>query len=159
MMSGMDTNSIIPAAVVSAVSVVNGAIASVRNARDIAKQSSDSALKEAVSKAYDAVQDLKDRVLDLDEENRQLKAKLAQKESISYDPQTQYFYKDREVLPLCPTCYQQAASQPVYLTILESGATKCSVCTGYFDRAPKGRTLQQQDSRPLRYVVSRGVDY
>lgn len=132
-------NPLIPTALVSAASVVNGAIASVKNARDIAKQSSDSVLKEAVSEAYDAVLDLKDRVLALDEENRELKAKLAEKGNIRYDRDTQYFYKENEELPLCPKCYQQSDSRPVYVAIWDDGTTFCEVCQTSFHRAPKGR--------------------
>lgn len=55
MIIGMDSI----AAVVTTLSAVNSAIASVKNARDMAKDSQDANLKNAVSEALDAVLDLK----------------------------------------------------------------------------------------------------
>jgi hypothetical protein len=155
MIVGMD--SIIPTALVSAVSVVNGAIASVRNARDIAKQSSDSALKDAVSEAYDAVLDLKDRVLDLDEENRQLKAKLAQKDSVKRDPKFGYYFKDGEPdAPLCQRCYE-GAGRLAYLSgiIREDGGVLrrwCHQCekSFYEEHSTRNQTTGSYD--PLSWM-------
>ena len=113
-MTGMD--SIIPAAVVTTLSAVNAAIASAKNARDIAKQSESADVKNAVIEVYDAVLELKNRILELDEENRNLKVKLAQKDSVKRTSEFGYYFKDGEPDdPLCPKCFE-GEGKLAYLT-------------------------------------------
>jgi hypothetical protein len=50
-----------------------------KNARDLAKESKNHELKDVISDAFDSLLDLRERMLALDEENRELKLKLAKK--------------------------------------------------------------------------------
>jgi len=107
--------SIIPQAALTTVQIISGLAASAKNAVDLAKSSSSNELKGAVSELYDSVLDVKARVLDLDEENRSLRAQLAQREEIvGPDAKFGYFYfKSKPDEPLCPKCYQSAPSKVV----------------------------------------------
>jgi hypothetical protein len=116
-MVGMDPNSIIPAAVVSTVSLVNNAISSVKNAKELIKDSQDGKLHSAVSEALADVLELRIRLLELDGENLELKAKLAQKTTLKRGPEFGYYFKDGDPDPLCPKCYE-GQGKVAYLTPL-----------------------------------------
>jgi len=68
-----------PATGATVVQVVSSTIATLKNARDLAKDSKDNELKGVIGDAFDSLLDLKERILALDEENRELKAQLATK--------------------------------------------------------------------------------
>jgi hypothetical protein len=98
---------IIPSAIATTLSVINSAVSSLKNAKDMAKDSTDTSLKAIISESYDAVLDLKERVLDLDEENRTLRQKLERRDSVKRDRQFGYYFKDGDTQdPLCPKCYE-----------------------------------------------------
>jgi hypothetical protein len=126
---------IIPPAVATTVQLVSGAVASAKNAFDLAKASSDRDLKGAVSELYDSLLEVKGRVLDLDQENRDLKAQLARKGDIDgpTEPHGYFFYKDKPDKPLCPKCYQSQPSNIVFLEpikVNDSGGRyrECLIC-------------------------------
>lgn len=109
--------SIIPPAALTTVQIVSGLASSAKNAVDLAKVTSNNELKGAVSELYDSVLDVKARVLDLDEENRSLKAQLAQRGQIEGpDEKLGYFhFRSEPDKPLCPRCYQSIPSKVVYM--------------------------------------------
>jgi hypothetical protein len=80
-----------------------------KNARDLAKESKNHELKDVISDAFDSLLDLRERMLALDEENRELKLKLAKKGSFSGPvPPFGYMYKDGDMQhPFCPKCFQE----------------------------------------------------
>jgi hypothetical protein len=100
-----------PAAGATVVQVISSTIATLKNARDLAKDSKDHELKEVIGNAFDALLDLKERILVLDDENRELKTKLAKKESIIGPVRPfGYVYRTEDSThqyPLCPQCYQK----------------------------------------------------
>ncbi len=92
------------------LSAIGTALSTLKNARDLAKESKDHELKDVISDAYDQLIDLKERMLALDEENRNLKTKLAERDSI-VGPILPfgYFYlatDTSKASPLCPHCWQ-----------------------------------------------------
>jgi hypothetical protein len=99
---------IIPPVVLNTAQIVAGAVASARNAVELAKASSSHELKAAVSELYDSLLDVKARVLDLDEENRALRA--AATEAAKYvgpiAPHGYFFSVESMEDPLCPKCFQ-----------------------------------------------------
>src|SRR5579885_2250226 len=117
--------------------LLNAAVSTAKNVRDIAKDSSDSTLKNEISSLYDALLDIKARVLDLDEENRSLKAQLVAKNDIEgpIKPHGYFRYKSRPNNPLCPKCLQSKDQRPVFLSEPEdwNGGKRrdCVVC-GFF---------------------------
>jgi hypothetical protein len=129
--------SIIPPAVASTVQLVSGAVATAKTLRDLLKDTQNHELKAAISDLYDDIIDVKARVLDLDEENRNLRAQLEQKDEIvgPFDP-FGYFYKkldDEKQKPICPRCFQSMPSNVVFLGPLHmwnNGQRRsCTVCT------------------------------
>lgn len=140
--------SIIPPAALTTVQIVSGLASSAKNAVDLAKASSNNELKGAVSELYDSVLDVKARVLDLDEENRNLKVQLAQKEQIEGpDERFGYFYfKSHPDKPLCPKCYQAIPSQVVYMGPRRDQTRFCPVCNFYVE---EGRSSS----------INRGINY
>jgi hypothetical protein len=100
-----------PAAGATVVQVIGSTIATLKNARDLAKDSKDRELKEVIGDAFDALLNLKERMLALDEENRQLKDQLAIRASFTGPvPPHGYIYANEDesqAHPLCPRCYQE----------------------------------------------------
>ena len=91
------------------LSAIGTTLSTLKNARDLAKESKDHELKDVISDAYDQLIDLKERMLALDEENRDLKLKLAKKASFSGPvPPHGYVYRDGDTEhPFCPKCFQE----------------------------------------------------
>ncbi len=127
---------IIPPAVSTVAQLISGLVSSANSARDLASKISDHALKGAVSKLCDEILDVKIRVLELDQENRYLKAALAQKDEVvgPLGPKAISFTKTSSI----NHCAQSASSQ--YLAMLffflhwkvlitEQGATALPVVT------------------------------
>jgi hypothetical protein len=129
---------------VSTIALVNSVIGSAKNARDLAIQSDNADVKDAVIGVYDAILEVKNRVLELDEENRKLREKLAQRESVKHDPVTSYCFKDGEPeSPLCPTCYENNDKMihlPKPYTDSSGIHRTCTVCST--------RYLEEKASRP-----------
>lgn len=125
---------IIPPAVSTVAQLIGGLISTANSARDLANKSSDHALKSAVSILCNEILDVKIRVLELDQENRDLKAVLAQKDEIigPTEPFGYFFYKGKPDEPLCPKCLQSQPPNPVYLSPLKSvnGGKRrfCPIC-------------------------------
>jgi hypothetical protein len=90
---------------------VSTTLSTIKTARELAKDVKDNKLKEAISDAYDSLLDLKDRLLTLDEENRSLKAKLANKARFTEpEPPHGYLYRVEDTgkeYPLCPVCFHK----------------------------------------------------
>ena len=112
----------IPPVISTVVQLISGLVSTANSAADLAKKSSDHALKGAVRKLCDETLDVQIRVLKLDQENRDLKAALAQKDEIigPTGPFGYFFYKCKPDQPLCPKCYQSQSPNPVYLSPLKS---------------------------------------
>lgn len=134
---------ILPPVVLTTAQLVGSLVASAKNVHDLVKGSSDHAVKGAVSEFYDSVLDVKAHVLDLDEENRRLKAELAQKDEFvgPMEPHGYFFFKARPEEPLCPKCLQSGDRKPVFLGPLlkyRGGMLrKCPVCRyGRYEEPP-----------------------
>jgi hypothetical protein len=129
--------------VISTVAQLIGSLVSTANsAHELAKKSSDHALKGAVSKLCDEIRDVKMRVLELDQENRELKAALTQKDEIigPTGPLGYFFYEGKPDQPLCPKCFQSLPSATVFLSPLKSinGGTRryCRICGRHYTETP-----------------------
>lgn len=138
------TDTILPT-VVSTMALVNSVIGLARNARDLAIQSNNTDVKDAVIGVYDAVLKGKNRVLELDEENRKLREKLAQRESVKYDPETTYYFKDDQPdSPFCPTCYDDKDKMirlPKPHTDSSGIHRTCKVCSSRYLEEKTSRTV------------------
>ena len=117
----------------SALATVNSVMALGKTAVELAKKTKDPELKEKVSEVLNGILDLKGTIISLDEENQNLKVKLAQRGTITRDPRYGYWLKENETEPLCPKCYE-GESRVAYLSPLRSGVRKCNVCqTPYYE--------------------------
>jgi hypothetical protein len=133
---------IIPPAVSTVAQLISGLVSTANSARDLASKISDHALKGAVSKLCDEILDVKIRVLELDQENRDLKAALAQKDEVvgPLGPMGYFFYKDKLDQPLCPKCFQSIPSHAVFLSPLKNinnGTRRyCLTCGHHYTETP-----------------------
>jgi hypothetical protein len=84
-------------------------VQSIKTAIELAKTSKDSDLKQTISEVFDGILDLKSKVLDLEEENRKLRITIAEKASIKRSDVFGYYFKEDEISPLCPKCYESDA--------------------------------------------------
>ena len=123
-----------PTAGVTVVQVVSSTIATLKNARDLAKDSKDRELKDVIGDAFDSLLDLKERMLALDEENRELKLKLAKKASFTGPlPPFGYVYKEGDTHPFCPKCFQEKGHEYPLFSEPWDGTVRrsCSNCAWY----------------------------
>ena len=102
--------------VVSTAGLINSAIGAIKSARELAKDTSDGELKEKIGAAYETLLDLREHALTLDEENRRLKAQLAEKAAYfgPIAPHGYYFAaedQNAQQHPLCPSCFQSKPQQ------------------------------------------------
>lgn len=120
----------------TATGLVNSAIGILKSARELAKDASDIELKEKISDVYDVLLELKELTLKFDDENRELKARLAA-EAAYVGPTAPhgYYYAasdEKQEHPLCPKCYQSKPSQKGFLENREEwngGARRiCKLC-------------------------------
>jgi hypothetical protein len=120
------------AAGLTVVQVISSTIATLKNARDLAKDSKDRELKDVINAAFDSLLDLKERMLALDEENRDLKLKLVKKMSfIGPVPPFGYVYKDGDMQhPFCPKCLQEKGHEnPLFTERLDYSVRRsCNTC-------------------------------
>lgn len=132
-------------AVATTASLISNVISSAKSARELAKDTDDLKLKEQISDVYDNLLDLKARVLSLDDENRQLKAQLAQKAAyVGPIAPHGYFYKadDGQKMqhPLCPTCFQKQPQEIGYMTepkpVRGGIRRRCKLCRTPVDEKP-----------------------
>ena len=125
MIAFMDSTA--PAAVVSVSPLVNNLVSSARTAKELTKQSTDSELKEQISDLF------------ADEENRSLRAKLAQKASVTRNPEFGYYFANGDPDPHCPKCYE-GAEKMIHLPKAEpwSGGVRrdCVECQQTFWEKP-----------------------
>jgi hypothetical protein len=118
----------------TATQLLGTAVSIVKNARDLAKDSSNHELKTVISDAYDAVLNLKEKLLALDEENRQLKAQLAKRDSlVGPIPPYGYVYRADDKghdNPMCPKCFQEKGHESFMTKFrnVSMPGRQCSVC-------------------------------
>jgi hypothetical protein len=119
------------AGVVSTAALVNNAIDSIKNARELLATTSEPLLRDQMNVAYDSLLDLKGRLLDQDEEIRALKAQLADRAKYGgpFAPYGFYYPESDEAKehPLCPNCFQKSSKQ---VSFLKDGDPwwSCPVC-------------------------------
>jgi hypothetical protein len=122
----------------SALGIANSAISAAKSAYELVKKTSDIELKHQVSDVMNSILDLKVKILELDEENRQLRQRLEQRDNIKRESESGFWLKDGETDPLCPTCYEGPSHAIVYLKAkyysaeLRRTTRFCHVCHSSF---------------------------
>jgi hypothetical protein len=125
----------------TAVTLVNGTLSILKEARESAKRSDDHDLKDKLSEVLDSVLELKEVVGNLKDENAELRAQLESKAKLTWDGKTRLYYDAEDETPFCPTCFD-GNSKRIRLNVVEwDGAKqpwsyKCFVCKNlYYPRA------------------------
>ncbi len=122
--------------IATTASILSSALGSVKSARELAKNVSDHELKDQIGAAYETLLDLREHVLTLDEENRTLKAQLAERAKyVGPLPPNGYYYAESDTQqrhPICPRCFQGANHLTAYMGSIDhdfqSGRRLCNVC-------------------------------
>jgi hypothetical protein len=130
--------------------LANSAISAVKSAFELSKKTSDLELKHQISEVMDSVLNLKVKIIELDEENRTLRRRLEQKDSIKREPKHGFWLRDGETEPLCPRCYEGekhlvAYLSPAVFTDSSGYQRKCNVCGYAFDSS---RLVHASDFSP-----------
>ena len=148
--SNMDIH---PSVATAALSLINSTVQTAKTAVELAKNSKNSSLKETVGEVLDGILDLKIKVIELEEENRELKLKLSNKEALERKGEFGYWFKVGEDAPLCPKCYE-GDGKLVYLPKPEpwSGGIRrdCRVC-----RYTTWEQPMDLSPKPIRPIIPR----
>lgn len=119
----------------TAVSLVNGTIGLLKEARESAKRSDDHDLKDKLSEVYDSILELKEVIGNLRDENAELRKRLETKANLKWNSERKLYFADGDPDPFCQACMdlneRQIRLQPVYLF----GALckyHCKVCNSDF---------------------------
>jgi hypothetical protein len=113
----------------TAVSLVNGTIGLLKQARDSAKRSDDHDLKDKLSEVFDSVLELKEVIGNLREENAELRKRLDTRASLNWDSKAKLYFAEndpRSILPCLPRS-QRATNQIAYRTLRHTGTLALSM--------------------------------
>lgn len=120
----------------TAVSLVNGTIGLLKEAREAAKRSDDHDLKNKLSAVYDSVLELKETINSLREENSALKKQLMSKETLKWDPDKRVYFAEGDPDPFCPICLDKNGLQVRLHPQFSNGIVwqyDCKVCKNWFN--------------------------
>ncbi len=116
----------------TAVSLVNGTIGLLKEARESAKRSDDHDLKDKLSEVFDSVLELKEVIGNLRDENRELRKRLETRASLKWDSEHKLYFADGDPDPFCPACMdlngRQIRLQPAYYSSNVLWKYECKVC-------------------------------
>jgi hypothetical protein len=147
--------------VVSTAALVNNAIGAIKSARDLAKDTSATELKEKIGAAYETLLDLREHALSLDEENRKLKAQLAEKATyVGPVAPHGYFFAasdEQQQHPLCPSCFQAKPQQVGFMDAAKqwNGGVRrsCKLCNKpVYEKPMESATFSVARSRRSPYT-------
>jgi transcription elongation factor Elf1 len=132
----------------TAVSLVNGTLCLLKEARDSAKRSDDHDLKDKLSEVYDAVLELKECLGSLKDENADLLKRLHTRASLRWDTRLKLYFAENDPDPFCPTCMDQNGSQIRLHPDSIDGQLwryECKSCKNYFTVNPRPRRAETVD--------------
>ena len=127
----------------SAVTLVNGTIGLLKEARDAAKRSDDHDLKDKLSEVYDSVLELKEVIGNLRDENADLLKRLQTRASVKWDGRTKLYFADNDPDPFCPACLD-LNEKPIRLQpVTDEGVLwryDCKVCKNMYSVSSRPRS-------------------
>lgn len=147
-------------AIAAASQILASALKSLESLREQAKNSKDAGVKENISKLYDSFLDLKSSLLRVEEENGDLRRKVAELETaekpeIRQVGETHYYYVG-EKGPYCQPCFNvQNKLIPLMPLKHERGSgsyRRCEVCKTNFWERPG------QDDSTASYIDESDLD-
>jgi hypothetical protein len=122
----------------TAVSLVNGTIGLLKEAREAAKRSNDHDLKDKLSDVADSVLELKEVVGNLRDENSELRKRLQAKGTLKWNANSKLYFAEGDPDPFCPACFD-GTDRPIRLyplTNYDTGAVfryDCKTCNASYD--------------------------
>ena len=120
----------------TAVSLVNGTIGLLKEARESAKRSDDHDLKDKLSEVFDSVLELKEVIGNLRDENNELRSRLEARAKLKWDPNEKLYFAEGDSDPFCPSCMdlkgQQIRLHEPYLGKNVHRKYECNVCKNGF---------------------------
>jgi uncharacterized small protein (DUF1192 family) len=137
----------------TAVSLVNGTIGFLKEARDAAKRSDDHDLKDGLSAVYDSVLELKEVIGNLRDENAELLKRLQTRAALKWDSRTKLYFAEEDPDPFCPACMDLNGVQIRLQPVLDDGQLwryDCKVCKNFYivNSRPKLRSRQIDPGGP-----------
>jgi len=117
--------------------LVTTTIVAAQHAYDLAGQSQDADLRQKISEIYDLVLILDRQLGALEEENRELKRQLAERQKVMATRKGVfgYWFKEGETDPLCPVCCERddTVSYLSQVQHVPQGSRRvCAVCQAVF---------------------------
>lgn len=88
----------------TAVSLVNGTIGLLKEARESAKRSDDHDLKDKLSDVFDSVLELKEVIDNLRDENDELRKRIKTRAALTWDSKQKVYLAEGDSDPFCPAC-------------------------------------------------------
>jgi hypothetical protein len=119
----------------TAVSLVNGTLSMLKEARESAKRSDDNDLKDKLSEVFDSVLEIKEVVGNLKEENGELRRQLQARASLKWDTGRKLYFVDGDPDPFCPSCFDLHARQVRLHPIYTGGShwkDECKICKSQY---------------------------
>lgn len=137
----------------TAVSLVNGTIGLLKEAREAAKRSEDHSLKDSLSAVYDSVLELKEVIGNLRDENAELLKRLQTRASLKWDSRTKLYFAEGDPDPFCPACMDLNGTQIRLQPVTDGGVLwryDCKVCKNHYtvNSRPQLRTQQTNPGGP-----------
>lgn len=120
----------------TAVSLVNGTISLLKEAKEAAKRSDDHDLKDKLSEVFDSVLDLKEVIANLRDDNAELRKQLEARAKLLWDRERKIYFAEDDPDPFCPICLdgnnKQIRLQPTGLGDHLLWRYECKVCRNFF---------------------------
>jgi hypothetical protein len=120
----------------TAVSLVNGTIGLLKEARESAKRSDDHDLKDKLSEVFDSVLELKEVIGNLREENAGLRKRLDTRANLNWNSKLRLYFAEGDPDPFCPSCLDLNGRQiRLFPHFWKSGLLsryECKICKNDF---------------------------
>jgi len=119
----------------TAVSLVNGTIGLLKEAKESAKRSDDHDLKDKLSEVFDSVLDLKEVIGNLRDENAELRARLEARVKLTWNTAQKLYFVEGDQDPFCPSCMDLSGRQIRLHPVFSARVIwkyQCKVCKNEF---------------------------
>lgn len=136
----------------TAVSLVNGTLSLLKEARESAKRSDDHDLKDKLNELWDSVLQVKEVVGNLRDENADLLKRLQTRASLKWDTRLKVYFAENDPDPFCPACMDLNETQiRLHPEILDGVLFRydCKICKNYFSVTDRPRRAARMDYDPL----------
>lgn len=131
----------------TAVSIVNGTIGLLKEARESAKRSDDHDLKDKLSEVFDSVLELKEVIGNLRDENAELRKRLDTRANLKWNSEQKLYFADGDPDPFCPACFELNGTQIRLQPVVDQSQLfryDCKVCKNFYPVSSRSRIHREQ---------------